>query len=175
MSMLRKQTRSGYTHISNDILNVEGMSFRAKGIAAFLLSKPDNWSIKIEYLMKVGKEGEKAVRTALQELAEYGYLMRERIHENGKIITVTRLADYPVFINVGTVEERIRGYSAQKDAVSDIPISDRSETSSSRKRHVRKGEVLVNPDKAITDEVSHRRKKKGSFRAPPDIDPLTRE
>lgn len=160
MSNLRKQTQSNYTHISNDLLNAEGLSFRARGIAAYLLSKPDNWQVKIPHLMKVGKEGEKAVRTALQELATYGFLMRERIRENNRIVTVTRLADYPAFLHIGTVEERINGYQAQDSAISDIPLSDRSETSSSQKRQVRKGEVLVNTDNAIPDKVVHRQNKK---------------
>jgi hypothetical protein len=169
MSTLRKQTRSGYTHISNELINAEGLSFRAKGIAMVLLSKPDDWEIKIPYLMRVGKEGEKAIRTAMQELAEYGFLMRDRVHENGKVVTVTRIADYPAFINVGTVERRINGYQPPTD----LAVSDTSGSSTSQNRHVRKGEVLVIPELQTTDEVRHRRKKRGSFRPPPDIDPLT--
>lgn len=155
MSTLRKQTRSGYTHISNELIDAEGMSFRAKGIAMVLLSKPDNWTIKIPYLMRVGKEGEKAIRTAMHELAEYGFLMRDRVHESGKVITVTRIADYPAFINVGTVERRINGYQPSTD----LAVSDTSGSSTSQNRQVRKGEVLVTPDLITTNEVGHRRKK----------------
>src|SRR5690349_5454857 len=111
MSTLRKQTRSGYTHISNELINADGLSFRAKGIAMVLLSKPDDWIIRIDYLMRVGKEGEKAIRSAMHELAEYGFLMRDRVSApDGKITTVTYVADYPAFVSVGSVERRIYGY-----------------------------------------------------------------
>lgn len=161
MSILRKQTRSGYTHISNELIDAEGLSYRARGVAVHLLSKPDNWTIKIDYLMRHGKEGEKAIRTALHELAAYGFLMRERIRtEDNKIVTVTRIADYPAFINIGTVQQRINGYRDPLSAISDIPFSDTSGSSSSQSRQVRKGEVLVTPDKVTTDEVKVNRKNK---------------
>jgi hypothetical protein len=159
MTILRKQTRRGYTHISNELLDADGLSYRAKGIAAMLLSKPDDWEIKIPYLARIGKEGEKAVRTALQELAAYGFLMRERIHEDGAVRTVTRIADYPAFANVGTIEQRINGYTPKADADSDIPISDRSGSSPSRKRQVRNGEVLVNTEKGTTVSKSNRQRR----------------
>jgi hypothetical protein len=160
MSILRKQTRSKYTHIDNELLDAEGLSFRAKGIASFLLSKKDDWEIKIEYLMHVGKEGRQAVRTALQELAAYGFLMRDReLSDNGEIRTVTRIADYPAFINVGTVERRINGYEPQAKLTPDLPETDMSETRTSKKRTVRKRDVLVTTDKRTTGSMNNRRRK----------------
>lgn len=160
MSTLRKQTRSGYTHISNELINADGLSFRAKGIAMVLLSKPDNWIIRIDYLMKVGKEGEKAIRTAMQELAEYGFLMRDRVTApDGKIATVTYIADYPAYLEVGSVERRIYGYEPKS---TDLPVSDTSVSSTSENRQVGKGELLVIPDSPTTDtaKVNHRKSKR---------------
>lgn len=161
MSILRKQTKSGYTHINNELLNAEGLSFRAKGIAVFLLSKPDDWKIRVDYLMRVGKEGEVAIRTALQELAVQGFLMRERIRENNRIRTITRIADYPAFIDVGTPEQRINGY------VSDIQVSEDSGISSSENRHLRKRQVLVNTEEVTPEKVRSKRKKKNYSEEPP--------
>ncbi len=152
MSILRKTTRRGYTHISNELLEDSRLSYRARGIASFLLSKPDDWEIKIEYLMRVGVEGEKAIRTALHELAQYGYLMRARVREGDHIRTVTYIADYPAYLETGSVEQRINGYD-----VSDIPVSDTSGSSSSRNRQVSNGEVLVNTDKGTTVHSKRRR------------------
>lgn len=167
MSTLRKQTRSGYTHISNELINTEGLSYRAKGIAMVLLSKPDDWEIKIPYLMRVGKEGEQAIRTAMQELAEYGFLMRERVQgRNGKIKTVTYIADYPAYADVGTVESRINGYAPKP---TDLALSDTSVAGRSENREVGEGEVLVIPDKTIPDKVKSTRnsnnKRGGQHRA----------
>lgn len=174
MSTLRKQTRSGYTHISNELINAEGLSYRAKGIAMLLLSKPDDWVIRVEYLMKVGKEGEKAIRTAMQELAQYGFLMRDRVQDaDGHIRTMTYLADYPAYIDVGSVERRILGYEPK---ITDYPISGDSVSSTSDKRVVGKGRVLVTPDLINTDtpKVNRRSKQQPhSYRPPRDIDPLS--
>lgn len=158
MSTLRKQTRSGYTHVSNEIIDAEGISYRAKGIALVLLSKPDNWIIKISYLMAHGKEGEQAIRTAMHELAEHGFLMRDRVLDaSGAITTVTYIADYPAYINVGTVDRRINGYEPKP---TDLAVSEMSETRRSETRDVGNGEVLVTPDLTTTDAVKVNRKNK---------------
>jgi hypothetical protein len=161
MSTLRKQTRANYTHISNELIDAEGLSYRARGVAVHLLSKPDNWMIKIEYLMKHGKEGKKAIRAALQELAEYGFLMRDRVlGTDNRIVTVTYIADYPAYINVGTVESRILGYQPAAKEIPDLPLSDTSAEGTSQTRQVSNGKVLVTPDLITTDPVKVNRKNK---------------
>ncbi len=149
MSILRKKSKTGWTTIDNSILNDESLSWRAKGLACYLVSKPDNWVIRMPHLANVGKEGEKAVRTALQELAIAGYLMRTRERTtSGELTTVTIIADYPAFIDHGTPQERINGY-ASKPAdlpVSDLPFSDRSET----------GRSLLIPTDVQKTEVGNR-------------------
>lgn len=160
MSTLRKQTRSGYTHISNELINTEGLSYRAKGIALVLLSKPDDWVIKVDYLARVGKEGEEAIRTAMKELAQYGFLMRTRELDNsGHICTITHLADYPAYIDVGTVEIRINGYQPK---FPDLAVSEGSGIQASESRPVDNAGVLINPDKVTPDRTRHTEKKKNN-------------
>lgn len=169
MSLLRKQTRRGYTHIANDLIDADMLSFRARGIAVFLLSKPDDWEIKIEYLTKNGKEGREAIRTALHELAEHGFLMRDRVQDaEGKMTTVTRVADYPAFIDVGTVESRILGYDPQGNET-DPPENRRSGSRMSGNRTVGKVGVLPNTDHGIT-RSKYNNKRKRDYDAIPDTD-----
>lgn len=126
MSILRKQHRERYTTIENSILEDKELSFRARGVAAFLFTKPNNWTISLSHLIASGSEGEKAIRTALQELAAAGYIMRKRERDTGgHVHTVTIIADYPAFKATGTAEDRINGYT-QKTAIPDIPIPDMS-------------------------------------------------
>lgn len=63
------------------------LSWRARGILAYLLSKPDDWQIVIEHLIKQGTEGRDAVKSAFQELRELGYASLEvfRDSESGKV------------------------------------------------------------------------------------------
>jgi len=39
-----------------------------------LLSKPDNWNINVNYLVKTGKQGRTAVRLSIAELESAGYI-----------------------------------------------------------------------------------------------------
>lgn len=55
-------------------LNDTRLSYRARGLHAYLMSKPDNWHVNITHLKQQSeKEGREAVRTALKELLDCGY------------------------------------------------------------------------------------------------------
>ena len=76
--IIRSEKTKNYSVISNVILNDKRLSFAARGLAAFLLTKPDSWSINREYLASQGPEGVTAVRTMLKELRAAGYITQER-------------------------------------------------------------------------------------------------
>lgn len=78
MSTIRVSKSKNFSVINNTVLNDERLTWKAKGIAAYLLSKPDDWKIIRENLINQSDDGEAAVRTALQELEECGYLIRTR-------------------------------------------------------------------------------------------------
>lgn len=75
MAKLKIETR--YATTPNDLLNHEKISLRAKGLFAFLQSKPDNWAFSIPRISAQTKEGKSAIRSALKELEESGYLRRK--------------------------------------------------------------------------------------------------
>ena len=53
---------------------MKALSWRAKGILSYMLSRPDNWKINKTDLYKRGKEGRDAMQAALNELKELDYL-----------------------------------------------------------------------------------------------------
>jgi hypothetical protein len=65
-------------------LNDTNLSWKAKGILAYLLSLPDDWNINIKDLQKRSKDGGESTRNGINELIELGYITRERITEKGK-------------------------------------------------------------------------------------------
>jgi hypothetical protein len=69
--------------VPNDLLNDPEISFKAKGLYAYLNSKPDNWDFSIEGIASQVKDGVDSVRTGIHELEKSGYLKRVK-HQNDK-------------------------------------------------------------------------------------------
>ena len=66
---------SDYSIISNYHLKDNNLSLKAKGLLSIMLSLPDNWDYSVNGLVAICKENETAIKNALDELKEYGYLV----------------------------------------------------------------------------------------------------
>ncbi len=87
---------NGWTVIDNRTLNDQTLSYRARGVLAFVLSKPDNWRTTAAGLARMAPEGRDAVRTALTELETVGYLERRKTRDTaGRWQTETVVYDRP--------------------------------------------------------------------------------
>jgi hypothetical protein len=62
--------------VPNELLNNPDISFKAKGLYAYLNSKPDNWDFSVESIANQVKEGIDSVRAGIHELEHFGYLKR---------------------------------------------------------------------------------------------------
>jgi hypothetical protein len=58
-------------------MNID-LSWKAKGLLGYLLSRPDNWRIIVADLVKQSTDGRDAVYTGLKELINARYIIRER-------------------------------------------------------------------------------------------------
>ena len=88
MPILRIQKRENpYAQIDKAALEDNRLSWRARGILAYLLSKPDNWHIHVFDIVNHGPEGRDAVQHALKELEQFGYARLETLrNERGHVI-----------------------------------------------------------------------------------------
>jgi len=87
MGIVRVEKKKNFVIMDKTGLEDPRLSFKAKGILAYLLSKPDNWYCYSKHLAKVGPDGISAVKTGLRELRETGYLEKRPIKgEDGKIV-----------------------------------------------------------------------------------------
>ena len=72
------------------------LSFKAKGILAYLMTKPDGWQVNSTHLSKVGKDGRDAILKALDQLGEAGYFTRKCQQDKaGKWVWEQSIYDYP--------------------------------------------------------------------------------
>lgn len=72
-----KKRENPYTQIDKRCLEDCRLSWRARGILAYLLSKPDNWQVSVKDIQLGGKEGREAVQAAMKELEKIGYARLE--------------------------------------------------------------------------------------------------
>ena len=87
MAVFRVEKTTGYTVMSNYHLRDKNLSCKACGLLSKMLSLPDEWDYTIRGLAAICKDGENAIRTALLELEEYGYLKRIRHRDEfGKLM-----------------------------------------------------------------------------------------
>lgn len=75
MNKLKRPT-ADYTAIPNELLRDEKLTMRAKGLYCIMFSKPDGWIFYNSCLVSESKEGKDAVRGAMKELTERGWITR---------------------------------------------------------------------------------------------------
>ena len=75
MSVVRVNHNTNYTVMSNYHLRDMNMSLKAIGLLSKILSLPPEWDYTIEGLAAICKDGVTAVKTALRELKDCGYLV----------------------------------------------------------------------------------------------------
>ena len=81
----KRRRERNFVTIENSMFEDSRLSWKAKGLLGYLLTKPDGWTVRTSDLMKHSTDGDKAIRSAIKELKKYGYLTFQRIKkENGK-------------------------------------------------------------------------------------------
>lgn len=77
MSIVRRKRSEHYTVVPNHIWDDEWISFEAKSLLCYLLSRPDSWQIRIEHLKKATGFGRDKCYKLIAELCDRGYAKRE--------------------------------------------------------------------------------------------------
>lgn len=96
---------SHFSVVRNDLIRDSQLSYRARGVLIAILSHDDNWRTSARQLAKESPDGEHAIRAALRELADLGYLVTERKRSsNGQIRSVTTVFDAPAAAPLPLIE-----------------------------------------------------------------------
>ena len=78
MAVIRVVKNKNYTSMSNYHLKDMRLSLKAKGLLSVILSLPENWDYSVHGLSYICKEGQDAIREAIRELENAGYVFRSR-------------------------------------------------------------------------------------------------
>ncbi len=96
MSIIRVVKRSHYMRVMNAVFLDSRLSWEARGLLGYLLSKPDNWQVRVRDIIVNGPARAKKVRRMLKELEKHGYLVRQRVQQpNGKLDWISLVYESP--------------------------------------------------------------------------------
>ena len=84
MAVFRVARINDYTVMSNFHLRDKRLSLKAKGLLSQMLSLPENWDYTLTGLCYINKESKDAIRTAIHELEQAGYIRRRQRSEKHK-------------------------------------------------------------------------------------------
>lgn len=96
---VEKMKRNGFTIINNGVLNNTQLSWKAKGLFAYLWSQSDSWDFYEVEVLKHSTDGRASLRAGLKELEEHGYLKRYRNRDDKGILRESKwiLSEQPMF------------------------------------------------------------------------------
>lgn len=77
-----------FTRIDNSMLQDARLSFKARGLLSYMLSKPDGFKFYLDEMTKHTTDGKDSIRAGLKELEKFGYVQRYAVKDKrGKILS----------------------------------------------------------------------------------------
>lgn len=124
MAIIRVKKNKNYTVMSNYHLQDNSLTLKAKGLLSEMLSLPDDWDFSISGLVAINRENETAIKSALSELSENGY------------IEIIKL--YPDMTNTGRIEYIYDVYEVpkqerEKQGVEILPVENPTQINTNNK------------------------------------------
>jgi len=81
-----QKSKNNFVTMDKEFLENGSLSWKAKGILAYLLSKPDNWKVIASNLVNSATDGKGSVYKGLKELSEWGYYEKTPIRDEKGVI-----------------------------------------------------------------------------------------
>lgn len=94
MAVFRVERSKDYTVMSNHHLRNKELTLKAKGLLSQMLSLPEDWDYTLKGLAAINRESIDAIRTAVLELEQAGYIVRSRVRDERGCL---RGCDYIVY------------------------------------------------------------------------------
>ncbi|WP_088312247.1 DnaD domain-containing protein [Bacillus cereus] len=119
MATFRVNKDKNYTTINNTGLKDTRLSWKAKGILAYILTLPDDWIFYMEEVTKHSKDGIASLKAGMKELKECGYVKRFPIKGEGGKISKWETIIYEVpQVEKPLVENQL----VEKPSVENLPV-----------------------------------------------------
>lgn len=165
MSVFRVNKTKDYTVMSNHHLRDKALSLKAKGLLSMMLALPEDWDYSVNGLVAICKENVRAVKSALAELKEQGYLVVTKLYPNGERKSIEYV--YDIFErpqearsqevqNVPLQNVPLQNVGVQNDTQLNTKELNTKELNTDNKKKVRKSNSFDELINAYTDDPSTR-------------------
>ena len=149
MAVFRVERNKGYTVMSNHHLRNKDLSLKAKGLLSQMLSLLEDWDYTLKGLSLINQEQIDAIRAAIRELEQAGYIVRSRERDSqGRL----RGADYVIY--------------EQPQPVSDSPTLEKStqlnKDISSKEKSITDPIPILSRPSPLEDEAAQPPERKGT-------------
>lgn len=159
-----------YVMLDKYFLSDTRLTWKAKGMLAYLLSKPDDWKIILDDLIKRSSDGRDSVKAGLRELEKTGYLVREQqrkvngkfgdieylIYERPQILVNQPLTDFPSTVFPLTDKPLTENPLLLNNDITNNDITKQQQLQSkkinSKKKDKKSKDVVVVADKEVDQE-----------------------
>ena len=130
--ILHKKHKVAFTLVDNQLLNDPRLSWQAKGVMCYLLSKIEGWQVQRADIVAHGADGDTVVRNVLRELRERHYARLEEVREKGRIAQRRLVIDeHGNLPNDEFLEKPHAGFPHEEN-----PPSNKTETNKTKKEKV---------------------------------------
>ena len=154
MSVFRIEKNKNYTVMSNHHMRNKELSLKAKGLLSQMLSLPDDWDYTLKGLARINKEKNDAIRTAVLELEEAGYITRKQGRDEfGKMAAI----EYTIYeqpqprLENPITEQPILENPFSENPISDNPITDNPTSENPTQLNIE----ITNKEKINTDLIKY--------------------
>jgi hypothetical protein len=117
VSTIRTEKRGDYSVVDNNLINDSSLSWAARGMLTYLLSKPTGWCIRNSDLINQSPLGRDGTESILTELKEAGYLHRERVRQQDGTFSWESTAYESPSLNPCYTKPTIHGFTVDGSAV----------------------------------------------------------
>ncbi len=121
MAVFRVEKTRDYTVMANHHLKNRKLTLKAKGLLSVMLSLPDTWDFTLSGLASINREGKDAIREAIKELENEGYVIRNRIRDERGLLRGT---EYVIYEKPQPKDTPAADVPAQEEPALDQPMQE---------------------------------------------------
>ncbi len=92
--IMRCRRENPFVQLDKNIADNPSLSMQAKGLLLYIFSKPENWIVRVNDVVKQMANGRDAVLSTLRELKKHGYLVLEKVIDEKRRIVCSRYRAY---------------------------------------------------------------------------------